>query len=71
MGVASDAAVALAGLQGSLNPERDGSLPYRIQQGVEMGRPSHLLATAVKSGGDVVETRVGGPCVSMMAGELL
>jgi trans-2,3-dihydro-3-hydroxyanthranilate isomerase len=60
--------VALAGLLASLRPELDLSLHLRISQGIEMGRPSLLRASAEKRGGRVVETRIGGRCVAVMAG---
>jgi trans-2,3-dihydro-3-hydroxyanthranilate isomerase len=74
-GVAEDPAtgsanVALAGLLASLRPEPDLSLDIRIAQGVEMGRPSLLDASADKRGGEVIETRIGGRCVPVMAGTL-
>jgi trans-2,3-dihydro-3-hydroxyanthranilate isomerase len=62
--------VALAGLLASLRPEPDYSLRLRIAQGVEMGRPSILEASAEKRGGIVTETRIGGCCVAMMSGSL-
>ena len=62
--------VALAGLLASLDPALDLSLSLRIAQGVEMGRPSLLDASAEKRGGRVVETRIGGRCVPVMAGTL-
>ena len=60
--------VALAGLLASLDPRPDLSLSLRIAQGVEMGRPSLLEASAEKRGGKVTETRIGGRCVPVMAG---
>ena len=62
--------VALAGLLASLLPEPDLSLQVRIAQGVEMGRPSLLEASAEKRGGTVVETRIGGSCIAVMAGTI-
>jgi len=72
-GVAEDPAtgsanVALAGLLASLRAEADLPLKLRIAQGVEMGRPSILDASAEKRGGTVVETRIGGRCVPVMKG---
>ena len=46
--------VALAGLLASLEPAADLMLELRIAQGVEMGRPSLLHASAEKRGGTVV-----------------
>ncbi len=62
--------VALAGLLASLRPEPDLDLHWRIAQGVEMGRPSLLDASAVKRGGRVTETRIGGSCVAVMSGTI-
>jgi len=62
--------VALAGLLASLEPAADLSLRLRIAQGVEMGRPSLLDASAEKRGGEVIETRIGGSCVAVMAGTI-
>jgi trans-2,3-dihydro-3-hydroxyanthranilate isomerase len=60
--------VALAGLLASLRPDPDIALQLRIAQGVEMGRPSRLDASAEKRGGRVIETRIGGRCVAVMTG---
>ena len=62
--------VALVGLLASLRPEPDLVLRLRIAQGVEIGRPSLLEAFAEKRGGRVAETRIGGRCVSVMAGTM-
>jgi trans-2,3-dihydro-3-hydroxyanthranilate isomerase len=62
--------VALAGLLASLRPEPDLSLDLRIAQGVEMGRPSLLDASAEKCGGQVVEMRIGGRCIAVMRGTI-
>jgi trans-2,3-dihydro-3-hydroxyanthranilate isomerase len=62
--------VALAGLLASLQPEPELSLELRIMQGVEMGRPSLLEASAEKRGGKVVETRIGGRCVLVTRGQI-
>jgi trans-2,3-dihydro-3-hydroxyanthranilate isomerase len=62
--------VALVGLLANLRPERDLSLDIRIAQGVEMGRPSLLEASADKHGGVVSETRIGGRCIPVMSGTI-
>jgi trans-2,3-dihydro-3-hydroxyanthranilate isomerase len=62
--------VALAGLLASLRPEPDLSLRLRIVQGVEMGRPSLLDASAKKRGGNVIATQIGGRCVAVMKGTI-
>jgi trans-2,3-dihydro-3-hydroxyanthranilate isomerase len=61
---------ALAGLLASLRSETDLTLPLRIAQGVDMGRPSLLEAVAEKRNGRVTEMRIGGRCVAMMHGSL-
>ncbi len=62
--------VALVGLLASLRSEPDLSLKLRIAQGVEMGRPSFLDASAEKRDGTVVETRIGGRCIPVMTGTI-
>jgi len=62
--------VALAGLLASLRSEADLALNLRIAQGVDMGRPSLLEASAEKRGGKIVEMAIVGRCVPMMRGTL-
>jgi trans-2,3-dihydro-3-hydroxyanthranilate isomerase len=62
--------VALAGLLASLEPAADLMLGLRIAQGIEMGRPSLLDASAEKRGGTVVATRIGGCCIPVMRGTI-
>jgi trans-2,3-dihydro-3-hydroxyanthranilate isomerase len=62
--------VALVGLLASMRPEPDLSLQLRIAQGVEMGRPSLLEASAEKRDGVVVETQIGGRCIPVLAGTI-
>ncbi len=62
--------VALAGLLASLRSEDDLSLRLKISQGVDMGRPSLLQATAEKRGGRVTGMWIGGRCVPVMQGTL-
>ena len=47
----------------------DGDLRLRVGQGTDMGRPSLLLAHAVREGQDIV-ARVGGRCVAVMDGNI-
>jgi trans-2,3-dihydro-3-hydroxyanthranilate isomerase len=72
-GVAEDPAtgsanVALAGLLAACAPERDGTFAWRIAQGIEMGRPSLLEASAVKADGQVGTLRIGGRSVLVCDG---
>ncbi len=74
-GIEEDAAtgsanVALIGLLAELDAGADVVLKKTIAQGVDMGRPSILLAEAEKRAGVVTATRIGGYCVAMMEGQL-
>ncbi len=60
--------VTLAALLASLAAERDLVLERRISQGVDMGRPSLMAASAEKRGGKVVAAHIGGNCVPVMSG---
>jgi trans-2,3-dihydro-3-hydroxyanthranilate isomerase len=60
--------VALAALLASLADERNVRLERRISQGVDMGRPSLIVASAEKQEGEVVAAYVGGRCVPVMSG---
>jgi len=62
--------VALVGLLASLRPESNLTLNLRIAQGVDMGRPSLLEATAVKKDGKVTALSIGGRCVIVMRGTI-
>ncbi len=61
---------ALAALLAELAPQTDHHFKWTIHQGVEMGRPSLLLAEADKSAGEVIAVRIGGSCVPVMEGLL-
>jgi trans-2,3-dihydro-3-hydroxyanthranilate isomerase len=72
-GVAEDPAtgsanLALAGLLAACARETDGSFAWRITQGVEMGRPSLLEASAIKRRGEVEMMRIGGASILVCAG---
>jgi trans-2,3-dihydro-3-hydroxyanthranilate isomerase len=62
--------VALIGLLAHLRPEPNLRISKAIAQGVEMGRPSLLLAEAEKTKGTVTATYIGGRCVPVMSGTL-
>ena len=59
---------ALAGLLAHHNPKPNGSFTWRIAQGVEMGRPSTLIARAEKKDGVVQTTRIGGASILLSEG---
>src|SRR5262249_7875730 len=62
------AGCAAAGLLPPHNGKARGEFAYRIAQGVEMGRPSLLLARAEKADGRVRATWIGGACVLVNEG---
>lgn len=62
--------VALIGLLAKLRPEQNLHLSKTIAQGVEMGRPSMLMAEAEKKDGTVSATYIGGRCVPVMSGTI-
>ena len=64
------ASCALAGLLAHCDPRASGSFSWRIAQGVEMGRPSTLIARAEKKAGVVETTWVGGAAVLVSEGTL-
>jgi trans-2,3-dihydro-3-hydroxyanthranilate isomerase len=64
------AAVALAGVLASRLPAAEGAFTWRIEQGVAMGRPSKLEATAEKRSGRVARVKVGGTSVLCAEGNL-
>ena len=61
---------ALAGLLAHHSPQPNGSFVWRIAQGVEMGRPSTLIARAEKKDGVIQTTRIGGASVLVSEGFL-
>jgi trans-2,3-dihydro-3-hydroxyanthranilate isomerase len=75
MGIPEDpatgaAAAALAGYLALRDPAVDGTLRWELAQGIEMGRPSRLLAAADKADGAVVAVRVRGTAVLVADGVL-
>ena len=60
--------VTLIGLLAQRDPRPDLTLSKTIGQGVDMGRPSVLEATAEKKAGKVAATYIGGRCVPMLSG---
>jgi trans-2,3-dihydro-3-hydroxyanthranilate isomerase len=59
---------ALAALLTSLAPGETADLSYEILQGVEMGRPSQIIASARKTAEGPVLATVEGFCVNVMRG---
>jgi trans-2,3-dihydro-3-hydroxyanthranilate isomerase len=75
MGIDEDAATgsAAATLAGSLAdrlPEAEGVFTWRIEQGVKMGRPSLIEASAEKRGGRAARVMAGGGTVVVGEGNL-
>lgn len=62
------AAAALAGLLTSMAPTENADLHYEIEQGVEIGRPSQIIAGALKTAEGPVLATVAGSCVNVMRG---
>jgi trans-2,3-dihydro-3-hydroxyanthranilate isomerase len=62
--------VALIALLAKLRPEEALHLSKTIAQGVEMGRPSLLMAEAEKKDGGVTATYIGGHCKPVMSGTI-
>lgn len=61
---------ALAALLTSLAPGENADLSYEIMQGVEMGRPSQIIASARKTAEGPVLATVEGSCVPMLRGQI-
>jgi trans-2,3-dihydro-3-hydroxyanthranilate isomerase len=59
---------ALAALLTSLAPGENVDLTYDIEQGIEMGRPSRIVATARKTAEGPVSATVAGSCVPVLRG---
>ncbi len=75
MGIAEDpatgaAAAAFAGYLGAREATRDGTCRWRVEQGVEMGRPSLIELEADKVDGVIAAVRVGGGSVLVSEGEM-
>jgi trans-2,3-dihydro-3-hydroxyanthranilate isomerase len=61
----------LAGYLAARSAQKDGTLRWTVDQGVEMGRPSRIEIEADKSAGAVTAIRVGGNAVMMTEGSLV
>jgi len=64
------ATAATIALLTSLRPERDGEFAWRVEQGVDMGRPSLLLGRTEKREGVVAAVHLAGHAVTVMTGSL-
>lgn len=64
------AAASFSGYLAAKDPRHDGTLQWNIEQGFEMGRPSHLYIEADKKAGEITSIRVGGNAVMMTNGYL-
>jgi trans-2,3-dihydro-3-hydroxyanthranilate isomerase len=64
------ACAALGALLTSMAPGENVDLRYEIEQGVEMGRPSLLIASGRKTAEGPVEATVAGSCVPAARGTL-
>ena len=60
----------LAGYLAARAPQKDGTLAWTVDQGIEMGRPSRLEIEADKSAGAITAIRVGGNAVMVSEGTL-
>ena len=60
----------LAGCLAARAQQKDGTLRWTVDQGVEMGRPSRIEIEADKSAGAVTAIRVGGHAVMVTEGSL-
>ena len=63
-------AVALAGVLAARLQATDGVFTWQIDQGVAMGRPSRIEASAEKRAGRVVRIKVGGATVLVAEGTM-
>jgi trans-2,3-dihydro-3-hydroxyanthranilate isomerase len=79
MGIVEDAATGSAAgplgvyllRHGHLSPDQDAEARLRIEQGVEMGRPSRIEVAITGSAEDVRDVRVGGEAVIVAEGTLM
>lgn len=64
------AVASLGGYLGTREGAADGTFPYRVEQGFEMGRPSILDLEVDKAGGAISAIRVGGQSVLVSEGTM-
>jgi len=75
MGIAEDpatgaAAAAIVGAGATASGQRNGQFRLNIVQGVAMGRPSFISASAQLSAGAIESIEVGGSCVLVAEGKI-
>ena len=75
IGIAEDpatggAAAALGGYLGVREGPGTGTVRWRVEQGLEMGRPSFLEVETDKRAGEITTVRVGGTTVPVGRGEM-
>ena len=64
------AAAAFAGVVHHFDGLRDGSYRQVIEQGFEMGRPSHIILGMEVAGARLTNVRIGGSAVRVTAGKI-
>lgn len=64
------AAAGFAGWLAARAPRGESTLRYRLNQGIEMGRPSELSLEIDRAGGGVSSVRVGGAAVMVSEGTI-
>lgn len=64
------ACAALAGYLASFPTERDGNFAWTVMQGIAMGRPSTIQATAERHDGRVTKISVGGSSIIVGEGQM-
>ncbi len=64
------AAAALGGYLGVREGPETGTARWRVEQGIEMGRPSFLDVETDKQAGEITAVRVGGATVPVSRGEM-
>jgi trans-2,3-dihydro-3-hydroxyanthranilate isomerase len=62
------AAAATVSLLAALRPDRDEEVAWRIEQGIEMGRPSLVFGRTDKRDGVVTAVHIAGHAVQVMSG---
>jgi len=64
------AATSLAAVLTAASGERDGTLRWAVEQGIEMGRPSRMDIEAELVAGEITAARVGGATVPVSEGKI-